>query len=231
MGSSATGLGVKAGPAAEGAADSPAPRPRMGRRRREDGPALSRDRLIEAVMRLAETEGESAINMRRVAAELGVSSRLLYRHIRDKAELLDLVAEAITKGIRLPPPSLPWDERLLQIARATRREVRRYPGAPYRTLVNSTQSLDPAPVRHIEGVIAMALREAGLDEEQARNAYMALSSFSMGHLMVSQAYASGAESAERMAFTPEQLEASFEAGFKVLLEGIRAAGRDGAAGR
>lgn len=176
-------------------------------------------------MRLAETEGESAVNMRRVAAELGVSSRLIYRHVRDKAELLDLMSEAITKHIPLPSPRKPWDERLLQIARSTRQEVRRYPGAPYRTLIHSTQNLDPAPVRRIEGVIAKALEEAGLTGDEARDAYVALSSFAMGHLIVTQAYASGAENAERLAFTPEDLEASFEAGFKLLLEGIRAAGR------
>jgi AcrR family transcriptional regulator len=204
---------------------APAPKPRMGRRRREDGPALSRERLIQTVLRLAEMDGVVALNMRRVAAELGVSSRLLYRYVKDKAELLDLLAEEVSDRIPLPPADAAWDEGLLAIARATRAEVRRYPDMPYRLLINSTQNMDSPQLRGIMDRLGAEIRDAGLDDGQARHAFLALSAFTMGHLMVTQAYASGEENPARLAFDPADLEASFEDGVKMLIEGMRAVGR------
>jgi AcrR family transcriptional regulator len=209
----------------EVAAEPPPPRrSRMGRRRREDGPALSRERLIQTVLRLAEVEGVAAINMRRVATELGVSSRLLYRYITDKAELLDLLAEEISERIPMPPANVAWDEGLLAIARATRAEIRRYPGMPYRIMINSTQNMDSPQLRGIIDRLGAEIHNAGLDDEQARHAYLALSAFTMGHLMITQAYANGAENPARLAFDPADLEASFEDGVNMLVEGIRAVG-------
>ena len=56
------------------ARNSPVP---QARRRLDEGPALDRTRLVGALMKIARSEGVAAINMRRVAKELGVSARLL----------------------------------------------------------------------------------------------------------------------------------------------------------
>lgn len=197
----------------------------MGRPRRDEGPALSLESLMAAVLRLAETEGEAAINMRRVAEALGVSSRLLYRHVKHKAELLDLLADTITTRIVLPPADRPWDERLLITSRNARREVRRYPGVSYRALINSTQNLGSPHVSDITRFIHTALADAGLDDTQVRDAYAALSVLTWGHQMVAEAYASGAENPARLIYDAADLEAGFENGLRMLLDGIAALGR------
>jgi len=49
--------------------------------------------LIDAARRLLETEGPSALSLRAVAREAGVSPAAPYHHFKDKGELLNAVAE------------------------------------------------------------------------------------------------------------------------------------------
>src|SRR5260370_21477004 len=49
--------------------------------------------LIEAGRRLLESEGPSALSLRAVAREAGVSPAAPYHHFKDKGELLDAVAQ------------------------------------------------------------------------------------------------------------------------------------------
>src|ERR1700754_5334646 len=48
--------------------------------------------LIDAARRLLESEGPSALSLRAVAREAGVSPAAPYHHFKDKAELLEAVA-------------------------------------------------------------------------------------------------------------------------------------------
>ena len=54
---------------------------------------LSRDRVIDAALRVMDTDGLEAVSMRRIAREVGVEAMSLYNHVRDKDDLLE--------GIRL----------------------------------------------------------------------------------------------------------------------------------
>src|ERR1700742_1157852 len=49
--------------------------------------------LIDAATRLLETEGPSALSLRAVAREAGVSPAAPYHHFKDKGELLAAVAQ------------------------------------------------------------------------------------------------------------------------------------------
>ena len=63
--------------------------------RRGPKPGLSVDRVIEAAIDLADREGLTALSMRRVADELGVGAMSLYTYVPAKAELLDLMLDAV----------------------------------------------------------------------------------------------------------------------------------------
>jgi AcrR family transcriptional regulator len=62
--------------------------------------------LVDAARRLLEAEGPSALSLRAVAREAGVSPAAPYHHFKDKAELLDAVAQ---EG---------WDSLQVQMAEA-----------------------------------------------------------------------------------------------------------------
>jgi AcrR family transcriptional regulator len=71
---------------------------RRERGRRGPRPGLSADAIAAAAIRLADAEGLEAASMARVAAELGVTTMALYRHVANKDELLQLMWNASALG-------------------------------------------------------------------------------------------------------------------------------------
>lgn len=71
---------------------------RMARPRK---PLLSRERIVETASALVDAEGLDAVSTRRLAAELGVSGPSLYNHFRNKDEILDAVADAVSAQVDL----------------------------------------------------------------------------------------------------------------------------------
>lgn len=64
-------------------------------------PLLSRERIVATASTLVDSEGLAAVSTRRLAAELGVSGPSLYNHFRNKDEILDAVADAVSAQIDL----------------------------------------------------------------------------------------------------------------------------------
>ncbi|MFD6534675.1 TetR/AcrR family transcriptional regulator [Streptomyces sp. NPDC060184] len=64
-------------------------------------PLLSRERIVEAAGALVDAEGLGAVSTRRLAAELGVSGPSLYNHFRNKDDILDAVADAVSAQVDL----------------------------------------------------------------------------------------------------------------------------------
>lgn len=188
---------------------------RRGRRRLDEGPALRRDQLIAILLNLAGREGAEAINMRRVAAEAGVSPRLLYSMVRDKSEMIDLLCEAIMAQGPVVDLDGPWRERLRVIARMTRRGIASYPGVPVWMLSRAAgYPKQPLSRRSVEEV-RRALRDGGLRGDAVETAYFAFAAFTLGHLVMTE----GAHPSDP-ATTPAKMEAAFEAGLEALLEGF-----------
>src|SRR5215470_10646554 len=69
--------------------------PRTSHARPADPPALSRARICSEALALVDEEGLDALSMRRLGARLGVEAMSLYRHVRDKADLLDAIHAAV----------------------------------------------------------------------------------------------------------------------------------------
>jgi AcrR family transcriptional regulator len=85
--------------------------------RRGPGRGLDLETVIGTAIGLADREGLSAVSMRRLAQELGVSTMTLYTYVPGKAELLDLMLDRAYQ--RLPLSDLsgrPWRERLTVIS-------------------------------------------------------------------------------------------------------------------
>ncbi|WP_326621069.1 TetR/AcrR family transcriptional regulator C-terminal domain-containing protein [Streptomyces decoyicus] len=98
------------------------------RRPRETDSGLSRESVVRAGVKVADAEGLRALSMRRVAAEFGVSSMALYRHVAGKDELVLLMADAAFRDITLPEPAPDgWRERMAAGARLQWELYRRHP--------------------------------------------------------------------------------------------------------
>lgn len=139
---------------------------------------LTRDRIIRAALDLIEREGEDALSMRRVAAELGAGVMSLYNHVPNKAALLDGVAEYIMHGMDVAvDPSMPWSDRARAFMLAYRKMSQDYPRAV--TLVVTRRIGLPAAMRPVEQALAIA-EEAGFEGEPAIRIVRALHAYAIG---------------------------------------------------
>jgi TetR/AcrR family tetracycline transcriptional repressor len=130
---------------------------------------LDRDRVVGAALALLDAVGFDDLTMRRLAEQLGVRAASLYRHVRNKTELLALLGDAISGEIPLTPPSGSWDEQLNRIAWNVRRGLLAHRDAA--RVLAATPPVGPQRLRHIEAVLR-TLRDAGLrDRDVARAAY------------------------------------------------------------
>jgi AcrR family transcriptional regulator len=116
-------------------------------------PPLSRARIIDAAMAVADSEGIDRVTMRRVAAALDSRPMSLYRHIRSKDDLLDLILDAAFGELTLPlRPSGDWRADLSLIARETRGLLLRHPWLAL--LLSSRPPLGPNYLRYFEFCLA-----------------------------------------------------------------------------
>jgi len=101
---------------------------RRERGRRGPKPGLSVDAIVEAAVRVADTEGLDAVSMARVAKELGFTTMSLYRHVTSKDELLQLMWNASAQGAEsLVLEGAGWRARLSNWALIQREMMDRHP--------------------------------------------------------------------------------------------------------
>lgn len=203
--------------------------------------SLDRATVVAAALELADREGLSGVTMARVAAELGSSAMSLYRHLRDKRELLEAIADrALAEIPTIAQDGRPWRVRLEEYAMGVRRVSLRHPA-----LVEVVLDQDVyGPAATSTGLDCMALlQEAGFDEDASIRGYMALRNHLVGALVweITRFRHGGAEfsRAEVASFvrhgTPEDSplwrfgqvvaenpEVQFMFGFRCLLDGFEA---------
>ncbi|MFE5322384.1 TetR/AcrR family transcriptional regulator C-terminal domain-containing protein [Paenibacillus sp. NPDC056579] len=75
---------------------------------------LERARIIQTALRLLNESGFKELSMRKIADALGVKTASLYYHVKDKDQLLQLLADTLSDQMAEPDPALPWREQLVQ---------------------------------------------------------------------------------------------------------------------
>jgi TetR/AcrR family transcriptional regulator, tetracycline repressor protein len=89
---------------------------------------LNQDILVGTAMALADAEGLGAVTLRRLAQHHGVTPMAMYRHFRDKEDILDALAERVLADVVLPEPDHgPWDEQLHGVITALLDALRPHP--------------------------------------------------------------------------------------------------------
>ncbi|MEJ2884925.1 TetR/AcrR family transcriptional regulator [Actinomycetospora aeridis] len=127
-----------------------------GPRRAPRKPPITVERIVDTAFGLVEAEGYDALTMRRVATTLGTGPASLYAHVRDKAELDDLLIGALCARVtpQAPDPAR-WREQVVDVCRQLRDQYFRYPGISRAALATAPESLDA--VRLTEGMLAILL--------------------------------------------------------------------------
>jgi TetR/AcrR family tetracycline transcriptional repressor len=81
---------------------------------------LTRELITQTALDLVGREGLAGLSMRRLAQELDVWPMSMYRHFRDKEDLLDAVAAAGAERVQLPPERGSAHDRLAALAAEAR---------------------------------------------------------------------------------------------------------------
>ena len=138
---------------------------------------LTKERVLRAAVDLADREGIDGLSMRRLGQELGVEAMALYRHVRNKDDILDGAIDVVVGEIELPRPTADWHRSMRKLALAARQVMLRHPWAP--PVIVERPDIGPSTLRHVNAVMQI-LRGAGFSLEMAHHAIHVLGSRMLG---------------------------------------------------
>jgi AcrR family transcriptional regulator len=184
------------------------------RRAKSEAIPLSRARVCAEALALVDEEGLAALSMRRLGARLGVEAMSLYRHVRDKADLLDALHAAVLGSLdeQAHAPD-DWRAHVGGSTRALRAALLRHPNvAP---LFTSLPVRAPEAAATVERSRA-ALMHAGLGADEALQAIEVVGMFAVGHVI----FETTDQPTKDRAARTRRRQATFEFGIEALLDAI-----------
>jgi len=168
---------------------------------------LTRERVLAAAGHVAERDGLDRLSMRALARELGVSPMAMYRHVKNKDDLLDGLLDRLLAELPLPRESAPWQDRLRFMAAELRALARQHPRLFVLLLQRPAVGSDAVRTRD---AVELALRDAGIGPEEAARLQRLLSTVVIGFAL--------SEVSGRFAGTDTDRE--FDAAVDLLLDAV-----------
>ncbi|MDP8930591.1 MAG: TetR/AcrR family transcriptional regulator [Actinomycetota bacterium] len=120
--------------------------------------------VVAAAVAIADREGAEALTIRAVAAAIGLTPMAIYRHVRDKDDLLDRVVDAVASGIGDVEATGTWREKVVALLRGCREVLLAHPGVA--SLAVSRPTPVPGVARFFDRLIE-AFEEGGFDGVEA----------------------------------------------------------------
>ncbi|MFC4065897.1 TetR/AcrR family transcriptional regulator [Actinoplanes subglobosus] len=150
--------------------------------------SLNPDAIAAAALALGDRDGQAAMSMRRIAAELACDPMAIYRHFPNREALLDAVADLALAGVVTDrsadvgtgpgaavragaSPGFEWEGRLIALLSDVREAALRHPGIAGH--IASRPPLGPNGLR-LHRVLTEALVAAGLSRADVAKATQAL---------------------------------------------------------
>ena len=204
--------------------------------------ALTQEQVVKRAVDLMAEAGLEALTLRRLATELGVSAPTLYWHVRNKRELLDLMAEALVARAgrtTSPAPGQPWWEWLAERARLQFRALISHRDA---ALVVAGNRPTEATLPDVEEVLA-SLVTVGFPAAEALRIVLSIGNYVIGCAVERQAEEARSAGPDRDTRLLEQAkdlptleaaiaaldgpgpsagDAGFDYGLGLLIDGVRA---------
>ncbi|MCA1832172.1 MAG: TetR/AcrR family transcriptional regulator C-terminal domain-containing protein [Actinomycetota bacterium] len=168
---------------------------------------IDRDHVVERAVAIADRGGIEALTMRRLAEACGLSPMGLYRHIRDRSDLLDLIVQRVLLDIPAPPSRGSWQTRTRRLFEGMRTVSLAHPGVVALGVARATPV--PAMARFTDHALGI-MSQAGFAGDQAMMAYDAMLMFTIGSVLW-QIPRSGAEREGLLrSATPSEMPHLFE---------------------
>ena len=148
---------------------------------------VNREQIVAGALDLLDEGGLEGLTLRQLAGRLGIRAPTLYWHVRDKRELLDLLAAAIMDEAlaawREPQPGQPWWEWLAARARVMRTALLAHRDS---AMVVSGNRPAESSLPGIERQLR-ALGDAGFAPHDGLLALLTLNSYVIGDVLDQQA--------------------------------------------
>jgi len=138
---------------------------------------LSRERVLQSAVGIADTAGIGSLTIRSLAQRLGVKPMSIYYYVPNKSAILDGIVDLVFSEIELPAIGGDWRSELVRRANSARQVLSRHHWAI--GLMESRKSPGPATLRHHDAVLG-TLRAAGFTVEMTAHAYALLDSYVYG---------------------------------------------------
>jgi AcrR family transcriptional regulator len=203
------------------------------------------EQIAAAALGIVDNAGVGALSMRALAAALGTGPMTMYNYVPDKEGLEELVVAAVVDEVRLPEPTDDWVEDVHAAAAAMWRGIRAHPAAIPLVLTRRTSSATGFAVA--DAVIG-ALGRGGLKDADRLAAFHAVLALVVGAAQAELAgpFTRGSNATDAAArigsvaattypnvealshvAVHTSVEADFERGLRMLLDGIAARGARG----
>ncbi|MEE6163907.1 MULTISPECIES: TetR/AcrR family transcriptional regulator C-terminal domain-containing protein [unclassified Mycolicibacterium] len=151
----------------------------------EHGP-ITRSAVLSSALDIIDRDGVDALSMRRLGQAVGRDPMVIYRHVPNKAAVLDGVVEMVFEQLSLDTSAPDWFAALRTLGHDFRNLARAHPNVVpllvTRPLATPLGMRPPAILRHLEQVLALLTR-AGFTGRDALHVYRALFGFLYGHVL------------------------------------------------
>jgi len=148
---------------------------------------LTRQAVVARAIEVGNAEGLEAVSLRRLAQELGVTPMALYRHVRDKQDLINAMTEAVLEGIDATiglRPEMAWTERLRLFIDNYKEQIDARPLAIPLSIAYNAEG-PPGFWKVLEDLLAILL-DAGFGRRQAIVLIRMISNLLAGYLLLLQ---------------------------------------------
>jgi AcrR family transcriptional regulator len=154
---------------------------------------LTRQRVLEKAIAIADEDGIEALSMRRLGQALGVEAMSLYNHVANKGELVAAMVDSVVEQFELPDDEPRWDVAIRRCAIRAHDLLIQHPWACGLALVPTDfRTIGGPRIRYMEWLLRR-LREAGFSPELAYSAYHTLDSHIFGFTLWQLGHARAAD--------------------------------------
>ncbi|WP_205878088.1 TetR/AcrR family transcriptional regulator C-terminal domain-containing protein [Mycobacterium camsae] len=147
---------------------------------------LNRSSILHAALQIVDRDGVDGLSMRRLSQAVGRDPVMLYRHVPNKASVLDGVVETVLAELSVDTADPDWAGQLRAVARDFRQLALAHPNVVpllvTRPLVTPLGQRPPGMLRPLEDVLAL-LTSAGFTGEDALHIYRVLFGYLYGHIL------------------------------------------------
>jgi AcrR family transcriptional regulator len=149
--------------------------PAAGENRRRQ---LTRERVAAEALAFIGENGVAALSMRALASRLGVVPGALYRHVRSKEQLYDLVLDGVLAEVDTrADPALSWSDQVISLAQRLRTVLEDHPGIA--GLLKARDPISPHSIGLAEAFLT-PLHAAGLPERPTARAFRLIYDYTLG---------------------------------------------------